>query len=164
MSSSCEFGPSDKRKKRAFWQKIERIETAEGWLDNKLETIVREATYQKSDLSMRQKTLRLFFRYQFIPASEDPRPHFLVIVDGLVLDQKRRNVPFAKYLQFLRMQVVERKPGWEPQTVEWHEGTNPEGSSASTIVARIYGEKAVNLKVHAPIAVVSCAHCVLMTR
>eukprot|EP00981_Chlorochromonas_danica_P009792 scaffold2822_cov192-Ochromonas_danica.AAC.5 len=142
-----EFGPPDATKKRVFWEIIDRIDHLDEWLDSKIENTVRDVTLQKSDFQLRTKTLRLFFRYQFIPATEETRSHFLIIIDGMILDGKRKPAPFAKYLQSLRLQLNDRKPGAEPQIVEWHEGTFPEGSSASCIISRIYFEKACTVRV-----------------
>lgn len=137
-------GPRDENAKEEFWNAIDRVDSLENWIDGRIESSMREYTFLRSELSFRHKTLRLIVRYQFIPGSVDVRSHYIVVIDGMVLDPRRqtgKTVNFYRHLQWLRIQVLERRPGADPQTVEWSESTFPEGSSTSTIVTRIYAEK-----------------------
>ncbi|RYG63405.1 hypothetical protein EON64_16015 [archaeon] len=147
---NTEVGPADPSLKRAFWAILDRIDALEEALDEKIESTLRDYTLLKSEPSVRPQILRLFFRYQFIPATSQTKSYFLIIIDGLLLNSSctgDKPPPFMQHLQHLKITVNERKPNAEPQVVEWAEGVCPEGSSASTVVCRVYGEKACTVRV-----------------
>eukprot|EP01031_Cornospumella_fuschlensis_P037154 gene37154-45096_t len=146
---SIELGPSDPTLKRAFWAVLDRIDALEEALDDKIESVLRDYT-SKSEPVVRPQTLRLFFRYQFVPATNLVKGHFLIIIDGFLLNSScmdAKPAPFMQHLQQIKISVNERKANAEPQVVEWAEGVFPEGSSASTVVCRVYGEKACTVRI-----------------
>lgn len=147
---NTEIGPSDPTLKRAFWTILDRIDALEEALDEKIECSLRDYTLIKSEVTVRPQTLRLFFRYQFRPATSQTKSHFLMIIDGLLLNSScmgTKPPPFMQHLQHLKITLNERKPNAEPVVIEWAEGVCPEGSSASTVVCRVYSEKACTVRV-----------------
>jgi hypothetical protein len=97
----------------------------------------------------KQKILRIFIRHEFIASPDSDRPHFLLFVEGLLLDGSQNGAaPLASFFERISIQTqVEKKNAQGSQAFEWKEEEYPLGSTAHCFRAKIYADKSCAVKI-----------------
>lgn len=97
----------------------------------------------------KQKILRVFIRHEFIAAPDGDRPHFLLYVEGLLLDGAQNGAaPLASFFERISIQTqVEKKNAQGSQVFEWKEDDYPLGSTAHCFRAKVYADKSCAVKI-----------------
>lgn len=92
--------------------------------------------------------LRIFARHVYQPAVGDDASHYLVILEGVLIETARKRHDFALAQFFSNIKAkVDRKQGTGINTVistqefEWAEQTFPAGFQANKVIFRVAGDK-----------------------
>jgi chromatin remodeling complex protein RSC6 len=130
-------------------KKLKRIIELEENVDQLLMSSLRSAHAMNSERNIKTKIMRIYFHHKYVPQSGEDRSHFLLTVEGQLLDNDYKYfVPFASCFEKIRFvpESGKRQQTFEKQT-EWAENVFPDGLKASCFRAKVYGDKAMNLRV-----------------
>ena len=100
-----------------------------------------------SEPVIRSKILRICVRNQFNPSTADEKAHFLISIEGYLLDKSAaRHVPFGNFFERIRVQLDRRfhPINWN---FEWSSDSHPAGSRAHCFRLKAYGDKAFLAKI-----------------
>lgn len=94
-----------------------------------------------------QRILRLFIRHEYYGSPEDDRPHFLVFVEGLVLDGTKSGAfPLSTFFERVSIQTqTEKKSSAGSQVLEWKE--EDLAVDAHCFRAKVYSDKATSVRI-----------------
>lgn len=102
-----------------------------------------------SEPQIKQKVLRVYVRHEFVGASSTEKSHFLIHIEGLLLDNSiATETHLGSFFERVSVQTQsERKSNQNSQVVEWKEEDCPLGSTADSFRAKVYTEKSCMCKV-----------------
>jgi hypothetical protein len=127
-------------------KKLQRIQKLSEDVDEFLSRHMRQDFQAYSEPSVKKKILRVFVHHKFVPATVLEKGHFVVFVEGSVLDKDLVDVfSFGSFFEKIRFQLDRRF--CKEDLVEWTTSALPEGTYANTFTVKIYTEKANNMKI-----------------
>ena len=130
-------------------RKLQRIAALEDTIDSLLMSNLRTKFAINSEREIKQKILRVFLHHTFVPPSADDKGHFLLLLEGHVLDDKyRRSVPIGAFFDKIRYipDINTKRANAIDRACEWTVSAFPEGQTADCFRAKIYLDKATNIK------------------
>ena len=128
-------------------QKLDRIIELEDKLGSALSSRKRISFAINSEPELKTKILRIHLRHQFFPSTALDRAHFLITVEGHLLDKSvARTMPFGNFLDKIRIQLDKR---FHPvnNIYEWSAESFPEGVKGHCFRVKAYGDKPFPIKV-----------------
>ncbi len=127
---------------------LDRIHALENRIDKTILHKKRMVLATNSEPEIKQKILRIFVYHRFVKATADDKAHFLVHVDGLLLDSMIGVKSFNMGMHFNKMRlVVDRKFNQSQISAEWSRDQFPQGSAAVGFAVKVYHEKACVCKI-----------------
>jgi hypothetical protein len=100
-----------------------------------------------SEPAIRTKVMRVYVRHQFIPATIFEKAHFIVLLEGQLLERSAASaIPFGSFFDKIRFHLDRR---FQPSCFiyEWSADTNPEGVKGNCFRLKFYGDKPFPLKI-----------------
>jgi chromatin remodeling complex protein RSC6 len=133
-------------------KKLQKIAALEDDVDNLLMGSMRTSYAMNSERSIKSKIMRIYLHHKFVPQVGDEKSHFLLTVEGQLLDNDYKYcVPFGSCFEKIRFvpdsgNKRQQQLALDRQT-EWSETMFPDGLKASCFRCKIYGEKSSALKI-----------------
>ena len=132
---------------------LQNINEISGNIDSLLRKKKRIDLALSTEPQLKQKILRLFLRHEYYPATQLVKGHFLVHIEGILLngnDQHQQQTEAANLGQFferISLQVAEKKYNQGPQLLEWREEDCPQGATADNFRFKVFSDKPVLTKI-----------------
>ena len=127
---------------------LDRIGRAERDLQRAWTAKRRSALATNCEPSIVTKVMRVFVRSQFIPQTETEKTHFLVTIEGRMLESKLSELHhFGYFFDSIKL-AVDKRSGSNSQLsmMEWDASRNPEGRKADCFRFKVYHDKACFVK------------------
>lgn len=148
------FGTSDESIPECVWQrfpeqrkKLQRIIALETNIDKLVHRHLRVNFAVNADQDIKKKILRVFIHHKFNPSTPYDRSHFLILVEGHVLDNKYMGcTKFGQFFEKVKFQVDKRLMPQE-KSLEWSSVALQEGSNANCFQVKLYGDKPSSMKI-----------------
>lgn len=102
-----------------------------------------------SEPQIKQKVLRIYIRHAFVAASASDKSHFLVHIEGLLLDNTiAKDSHLGSFFERVSVQTQsERKSSPNMQFLEWKDEDYALGSTADSFRAKVYADKSCTCKI-----------------
>lgn len=127
-------------------EQLDRIIEIENDLESAISNRKRMCFALNSEPEIKTKILRIHIRHTFNPASGREKAHFIITIEGHVLDKsKARQLPLGAFFDKIRIQLDKR---FHPTSslFEWSVESYPEGAKGQCFRAKVYGDKAFATK------------------
>lgn len=129
-------------------QQLELIKKLELDINDTWSTFKRKSFALNSKEKTRQKILRIYMRHEFIAASGEERAHFLLSIEGRIVDAKIGTLfPLGMFFSSISIQT-EKKLNTDGKVCGWEQDVNSEGSKANCFRFKIYADKNYPVKVY----------------
>ena len=128
-------------------EKLDRITEMERKIGSSFGSRKRLTFALNSEPEVRTKILRVHLRHQFLPSTAIDRAHFLITIEGHLLDKSTvRTLTFGNFLDKIRVQLDKR---FHPvnNVYEWSAESFPEGIKGHCFRVKVYGDKPFPIKV-----------------
>jgi hypothetical protein len=128
-------------------QKVQQIRDLEEEIEVMLSKKKRMSVAVNSLPDVKPKILRVYVRHEFVPATATERAHFILTVEGQVLDRTAvGQLPLGHFFDKVRVQVDKRfHPTVGP--FEWSVDTYPAGARAQCFRVKFSGDKPSPVKI-----------------
>ena len=111
-------------------QQLKRIIELENEIEDRLDSFRRSALEANCEVKTKPKILRIYIRHVFVPSSLDEKAHFLVTVEGRLLDGTPvEEMPFGLFFDEVKV-VPDRKYNIDNMLFEWTKEKFPAGVRA----------------------------------
>jgi hypothetical protein len=135
----------------AVWQQfpehrkqLERIQQVESSVTSLWTSHSRKSLEEYSEPIIVTKVLRIFLRSHFVPANALDRAHYVVSIEGRVLDSAYSGIHFGSFFDSIKVVTV-RAP---LSSIEWNAQAEPKGRSADCFRFKLYGDRPCPVKVY----------------
>ena len=129
-------------------KELDKINDLVGNIDQLLLKRKRIDVAVNAEPQLKQLTLRLFIRHEFIADPQNDKPHFLLSLEGLLLDgQHQGEVPLGSFFERVSIQIHSEKRSQGQQSLEWKEEDYPLGCNAHCFRSKIYTDKQSAIKI-----------------
>jgi hypothetical protein len=126
---------------------LQRIHDAEETIEEAIRRKKRFGLALNAEPEAKTKILRVFVRSQHNPSTSDERAHFIITIEGHLLDKSAaRSLPFGEFFEKVRVQLDRR---FYPvnYNFEWSADTLTEGIQAHCFRIKAYGDKPFTAKI-----------------
>jgi hypothetical protein len=131
-------------------EQIDRINAIESQIESTLKRKTRISLALDSYPLMKCKILRTFINHIYIPNTEYEKGHFLVTLEGHLLDKKLMSlIPYGSLFEKINFLNQEKKFGLVigEKNVAWSGESQPDGFNANCFRLKIYSDKITNIKI-----------------
>lgn len=91
------------------------------------------------------KILRMFIRSHFVPAAGTVAAHFMVSIEGKLIDTIFSDYHFGSFFSSIKL-VIDRRIGNQLQILEWNAATEPTGCQADCVRFQVFNDKPCQVK------------------
>ena len=145
------FSEFDNAIPAAVWQpfpeqrkQLEHIQELESSIISLWTSHTRKSLEEYSEPAIITKVLRIFLRSHFVPANAVDRAHFVVSIEGRVLDSAYSGLHFGSFFDSIKVVTV-RSP---LSSIEWSAQAEPKGRMADCFRFKVYGDRPNPVKVY----------------
>ncbi len=129
-------------------QLLDRINTIETRVDDMIIKKKRMGLAFSSEPCVNQKILRVFVYNKFVKATKDDRAHFMVHIDGMLLDTDRSSARLNMAMFFDKVVAqVDKKFNQGMVLAEWDRNKFPQGTTTDGFAIKIYHDKIATCKI-----------------
>ena len=127
--------------------KLQRIVSIEHQIDQIIQKKVRTSFAVHAEPEVKKKILRVFVHSTFTPSTAYDRSHFIVSVEGHLLDRQYKDInSFGNFFEKIRFQI-DKKLLPQDKVIEWSAQGLPAGTQADCFRVKLYGDKPSSVRI-----------------